>query len=352
MNKSYIDILRQVEREHEENSNRTYNSRVLLVDGTNTFIRCWSSIPTMNDIGDHVGGVTGFLKSIGYAIRQTKATRCIVVFDGKNGSNSRKKKIKSYKANRDKNKLRVNRQYADLMTDEDERESMHRQFVWLTELLDVLPVTTMIYDGIEADDVLGYVTRQICTNGEEVVIMSTDKDFLQLVDEKTAVWSPTKKIVYNINKVHEDFGIYPRNLLLYRTLDGDVSDNIPGVKGCGLATVKKMFPDITENKDFTYDDLYRICEAPAKKKPKLFETILSSKQQIADNFDVMQLSDPDIPTNTALKIVSRFREPTYMYNTYELLRVIMKYKIGTAMGDTLGWANDVFSNVITQGKGN
>ena len=79
------------------------------------------------------------------------------------------------------------------MNDEDERESMKRQFVWLNELLHGLPLTTMIYDGVEADDIMAYITTNILKEDEQAVIMSTDKDFLQLVDDTTIVWSPTKK---------------------------------------------------------------------------------------------------------------------------------------------------------------
>jgi len=150
MKELYKNILDSVEKEHSQNIDKHKNSRVLIVDGLNTFIRCWSSIPTMNDDGDHVGGVVGVLKSIGYAIRMTQPTRCIVVFDGKGGSQKRKKRFDGYKSQRDSNKLRVNRQYAELMNDEDERESMKRQFVWLAKILEYLPVTTMIYDGIES----------------------------------------------------------------------------------------------------------------------------------------------------------------------------------------------------------
>ena len=152
MKELYKNILDSVETDRTQNVNRHKNSRVLIIDGLNTFIRCWSSIPTMNEDGDHVGGATGVLKSIGYAIRQTQPSRVVVVFDGKGGSTSRKKKFSGYKAQRDSNKLRVNRQYKDLMNDEDERESMKRQFVWLNEMLDGLPLTTMIYDGVEADE--------------------------------------------------------------------------------------------------------------------------------------------------------------------------------------------------------
>ena len=69
MKQLYKDIMSSVEKQHGQNNDRKLNDRVLIIDGLNTFIRCWSSIPTMNDDGDHVGGVTGVLKSIGYARR-------------------------------------------------------------------------------------------------------------------------------------------------------------------------------------------------------------------------------------------------------------------------------------------
>lgn len=260
MKELYKNILDSVDRDRDQNINRHKNSRVLIIDGLNTFIRCWSSIPTMNDDGDHVGGVTGALKSIGYAIRQTQPTRVVVVFDGKGGSQRRKKTFSGYKAQRDKNKLRVNRAYADLMNDEDERESMKRQFVWLNEMLHGLPLTTMIYDGVEADDIMAYITTNILKEDEQAVIMSTDKDFLQLVNDTTIVWSPTKKKMYNTKLVKEEYGIESKNLLLYRVLDGDKSDNIPGVYGCGIKTLVKRFPEITEEKKLSVDDLFQLCE--------------------------------------------------------------------------------------------
>ena len=85
MKELYKNILESVETDRTQNIDKHKNSRVLIIDGLNTFIRCWSSIPTMNEDGDHVAGVTGVLKSIGYAIRQTQPTRVVVVFDGKGG---------------------------------------------------------------------------------------------------------------------------------------------------------------------------------------------------------------------------------------------------------------------------
>ena len=150
----YKKLLNEVESEHETSHLRVRNSRVLVIDGLNTFIRSWTTNPTMNEDGDHTGGVIGSLNSIGSQIRQFNPTRVVLIFDGKGGSKGRKEVFEGYKADRGKNRFRVNRQYPEMMSQEEEQLSMKRQFVWLVDLLDSLPITTMIYDGIEADDVL------------------------------------------------------------------------------------------------------------------------------------------------------------------------------------------------------
>ena len=94
----------------------TYNSRVLLIDALNTFLRSYAAIPTLDDNGNHIGGMSGFLKSIGSVIRDFKPTRVIIVFDGKGGSQRRRKIYPDYKANR-KPPTRLNRQY-DMTTEQ------------------------------------------------------------------------------------------------------------------------------------------------------------------------------------------------------------------------------------------
>jgi len=350
MKQLYKNILDSVEKDRDQNINRHKNSRVLIIDGLNTFIRCWSSIPTMNDDGDHVGGVTGALKSIGYAIRQTQPSRVVVVFDGKGGSQRRKKAFSGYKAQRDKNKLRVNRAYADLMNDEDERESMKRQFVWLNEMLDGLPLTTMIYDGVEADDVMAYISTQILKEDEQAVIMSTDKDFLQLVNDTTIVWSPTKKKMYNTSLVKEEYGIESKNLLLYRVLDGDKSDNIPGVYGCGIKTLVKRFPEITGEEKLSVDDLFDLCETKieeTKGKIKIYKDILKSKRQILLNEDLMQLDDVDISGQIKMKVLDRFNEEIQPLNKMDFMKILLKYKVIGNFGDINDWLKTTFGNLIT-----
>lgn len=345
--KNYADLFREVENDHIQNIDNTKNSRVLIVDGLNTFIRCWSSVPTMNEDGDHVAGITGVLKSIGLAVRMVNPTRVIIVFDGKGGSQSRKKIFKGYKEKRSQNKLRVNRQYKDMLNDEDERESMKRQYIWLSDTLDQLPVTTMIYDGVEADDVMAYITTHLLKEKEQAVLMSTDKDFLQLINDKVTVWSPTKKKMYDTKMVKEEFGIESKNLLLYRMMDGDNSDEIPGVKGCGLKTIHKRLPELCGDEKLDLDDLLRLAKEK-QGKVKIYDTILNAEPQLRMNERLMQLYDVDISGIIKMKILSRFDEPIKPLNRMDFIKTCMKYKMANSFGTNVdSWLQNTWSKIIT-----
>ena len=343
----YKNILSEVNEEHKTNHLRERNSRVMIVDGLNTFIRSWTMNPTMNEDGDHTGGVVGSLKSIGFQIREFNPTRVVVTFDGKDGSKKRKTIHEGYKANRSKNRFRVNRQYQGMMTEEEERLSMKQQFIWLNDVLDYLPVQTMIYDGVEADDVIGYLTTKVLKEDEEVVIVSTDKDFLQLVSDRVTVFSPTKKKVYDRQAVKDEFGIWPQNILLYRTMDGDKSDNIPGVKGCGIKTLLKRFPELEEDKDITFDEFFRLCEEK-QGKIKLYDDILKHKEQILMNKSLMELSDLHVPSNHRLKILDRFNDEDIEFDKLNFIRVGSKYKILQNWRDINDWLHSTFNNIINK----
>ena len=90
MKARYRDILREIEREKEQGTGSTKDSHLLVIDGLNTFIRVFSAVPALNDDGQHIGGVTGFLRSVAAVVRLIKPTRCVIVFDGKGGSRRRK----------------------------------------------------------------------------------------------------------------------------------------------------------------------------------------------------------------------------------------------------------------------
>ena len=189
MKARFFDILKEVEREHEQGTGSSKDSHLMIIDGLNTFIRVFSAVPALNDDGDHIGGVTGFLRSIAANIRQHKPTRCVIVFDGKGGSRRRKDLFPEYKANR-ANKTAFNR-YQEFASLEDEQDSMKRQFGRLIQYLNCLPITTISIDNVEADDVMAYIANEIYTKDENrATIVSTDRDFLQLVNNRISDLSP------------------------------------------------------------------------------------------------------------------------------------------------------------------
>ena len=102
-NGKYLSILDEIKKKGGSLDGGEPNDKVLIIDGLNTFIRVFSVIPTTNDDGIHVGGIVGFLRSIGYTINMIRPTRTIVVFDGKGGSNRRRKIYPEYKQNRKRN---------------------------------------------------------------------------------------------------------------------------------------------------------------------------------------------------------------------------------------------------------
>ena len=99
--KKLFSIFENISQEDKNSlSNRSQNSDILLVDGLNTFIRAYSVMPSMNEDGLHTGGIAGFLKSVGYAIKLLNPTRCVIIFDGNGGSMKRRKIYPQYKDKR------------------------------------------------------------------------------------------------------------------------------------------------------------------------------------------------------------------------------------------------------------
>ncbi len=328
MNRKYLSIFEEIKSKGGKINGREPNDKVLIVDGLNTFIRVFSVIPTTNDDGIHVGGIVGFLKSIGYTINMVRPTRVIIVFDGKGGSDRRRKLYPEYK-DKKRTKYRLNRSY-DFASMDDERQNMLMQLQRSVEYLDTLPLLTLSFDHIEADDTIGYISRQVLTDSK-IVIMSTDKDFLKLANQRIKIWSPTKKKMYDENAVLEEYGISSHNLIWYRVLDGDKSDNIPGVKGFGLKTIQKKLPFLRENSIADINDV--ITEVP------------DSKEIIERNYKLMQLSDVNISASTKTKITKRVNEPINRLIKYKFQTMFMEDKLYTSLPNVTSWLATNFNQL-------
>ena len=333
LNEKFISFLDQV-KDEEQKSVTHLNDRVLIVDGLNTFIRSFAVNPSINDDGLHIGGMVGFLKSIRYTCDILKPSRCIIVFDGKNGSGRRQKIYPEYKATR-KVKSRLNRNVDWGTAPQDEEQSMKQQMGRLIEYLEQLPLTLVCVDGIEADDTMAYISQQILKDSD-IFLMSTDKDFIQLVDDRVKVWSPTKKKLYDKKKVMEDFGIPAHNFLTYRILDGDKSDNIDGIKGAGVKTVQKFLPKILSDEKFDVRDILEFTKN-SDKKIKLLENIKNSSKLLKRNYLLMQLEKVDIPNHTKRKIQGALDRKVPQLVKYRFQTMFLQDKLSTAILNLDSW---------------
>jgi DNA polymerase-1 len=342
MKKKYMELFSQLkENLNEVPSKDSINSRVLIVDGLNRFISCFIVIPVVNEDGFHVGGLGGFLKSLGYAIEVMKPTRVIVVFDGKGGSLRRKKLYPEYKERRSPS-LKFSR--LDIFQNlEHEKESMHKQMLRLVQYLSCLPVTMFAVDNVEADDVIAYITGML-DGTNKTFIMSTDKDFLQLVSDNVEVWNPMKKKIYTKEAVKEDYGVPAENMCLYRAINskGDKSDNIKGVRGVGEKTLLKKFPLLFENVSVTIDDVLNYAKDHLDENDVVYKRVYESGDIIKRNHALMQLSDSDISATTKTKIFEKLRQPINTLKKMDILRLFNEDKLWSSIPNFDFWLRSKF----------
>ena len=343
MLKSYADLLKQIREEHEHGSSGvTKDSRVLIVDGTNSFIRVFSAVPLLNDDGDHIGGSIGFLRSIAAVIRQFSPTRCIIVFDGKGGASRRKKINSNYKENRTVSTRFRRPDDIGEMTIEQEIESMKRQYGMLASYLECLPVTCISIDNIEADDTIAYLTTEYFRpKGSKVTIMSDDKDFLQLVDANTQVWRPVQKKMFNQPEVLEKFGVPSHNYIHYKVFIGDASDNVKGVDGIGPKTLIKRLPMLQEDKQHDIDDLFDYCKANVSEH-KVYQQILDAETVIRQNYAIMNLENLDISGTFKALIRDLADADIPAFNKLGFKKVFMLDKAYTAIPNVDTWLQSSF----------
>ena len=321
------------------------NDRVLIIDGMNTFIRSFAAIPTMDENGNHIGGVTGFLKSVGYVTRKFKPSRVYVIFDGKGGSKRRRDIYPDYKLGR-KPLTRLNRTY-DMTTEKDEQDLMRYELVIVAKALMKLPITTITLDHVEADDIMSYIAQHVVENGGESIIYSTDKDFLQLVGDDIKVWNPVRKKTYIPEIVVEDYEIHPNNFLLYRALTGDTSDNLPGIKGLGMKTLLKIVPEFVTEQHLTFDD---VIDAAENSKLKVASRIVDEQESIKRNIKLMSLRSVMISDNNKMKILNKINRPQLSLHKYDLTKLLIETNILPAMQNYDSWVVSTF-NPLTRFDG-
>jgi DNA polymerase-1 len=344
MNKDLLKILDGISKDDDtptlEKKEPTFkkHDRVLIIDGLNLFLRNFAVMNVVNEQGVHIGGLGGFLRSLGFLINQINPTEAYIIFDGIGSSSNRKNLLPEYKSNRNTGKL-VNWEAFDNLDDEDDAKV--NQISRLIHYLKCIPVKTLSMDKVEADDIIAHMSNHLSNNhNSKVYIVSSDKDFLQLVNSNITVYRPIEKEFFTPEKVKAKFEIPPENFILYKTLLGDNSDKIPGVKGLGPGKLFKLFPEL-KTKIMTLDDIFDICEEKYKEHI-IYSRIIFDKSVVLKNYKLMNLSNPMVDEKEQLLIENLINELSPKLQIDMFLRLYNEDGLKHIVKDTPIWLRNTF----------
>jgi len=264
--------------------------------------------PSLSTNGQPIGGAKGFIKSLQSVCRTINPDLIFVAWDG--GSQKRKSIDKNYKAGR--KPVRLNRDIHNMTAGEQENNKNWQQ-QRLIEYLNEMPIMQSYVENVEADDIIALVAQSQALSEHHKIILSSDKDFIQLCDDTTILYRPIQKEILNKKRILEQFEIHPTNFALARAIAGDKSDNLPGVGGAGLPTVSKRFPFLSEEKSYTIQELVDYAEG-VDSKLKVYKNIIEKRELIEKNYKMMQLYAPNISAQSAQHIRGMLRDPKLMFN--------------------------------------
>ena len=338
---AYEDILKNL----KETPPRSLNDHILIIDAMNMLIRSFSLLKAMNPDGHHIGGLVGFLRSLGYVTRIFDPTRVIIVWDGKGGSANRQNIDPNYKAQRANNRITHWGLYDNK---EQETEALIGQLFRVQDYIECLPIHQISLEKLEADDIIAYLAKNAGHSDRKVTIVSSDKDFFQLINKNIEVYAPIKKKVFNESNILDEIKVLPQNYNIVKALLGDNSDNLPGVKGLGIKTI------MSEWKSFSYDplaslnDIWDHCETQMEeeKPKKIFAKIIHNWDRVMKNYELMNLHTSVLDDKEKSLVAKVLKEPIPDLQTGAFLHLLDQDKIEGITKNTEGWL-DNFKGLTT-----
>jgi DNA polymerase-1 len=305
--------------------------RVLILDALNAYLRAYIVDPSLSVHGQPIGGLRGFLKILQKLVREMRPDQVVVIWDGPNGSKKRKLMDKNYKAGR--KPIRLNRAYHNLTEDEELKNKIWQQSR-IIEYLNQMPIIQSMIEEVEADDIIAYVSQMSYYKGWQKIIVSNDKDFMQLCDGETVLWRPTQGEMLNKNRIVEQLGIHPANMAMARAIIGDASDNLPGIKGAGFATVKKRLDFLAEERYYNIDEVVEYCEN-VPSNLSFFKKIVEDKALIEKNYKMMQLYSPQLSVQAKDRVKYAVENFECEFNKTQIIGMMKDDGIGALNWDDL-----------------
>lgn len=286
----------------------------------------------MNKNGEQMGGCVGFLKSMQRITREIQPSQIYIVWEG-GGSQRRRKLYSEYKMGRKPEKL--NRFYGDDIPDSEENK--RHQLITLLGMLKSVPVCQVYVSDCEGDDTVAH----LCSGpfrGEDKIIVSSDKDMYQLLNDKTRIYSLHKKKIVTAEDIFDEFRIRTHNFAIAKAICGDSGDNVPGVKGIGFKKVSSKIPILGGDQVVILQDVIDYCQAHADESI-IYRRIMDSVEDVKRNWKLVHLDGSMLSGDQVSKV-------QYVINTFEpkadrmgLIRALVKE--GIEGFDTEGFFYDL-----------
>ena len=336
------NLLKLLNNTKENDNDSLKGSRTLLIDGLNLFFRNFAMMNMVNPDGIHIGGLGGFFRSLGAMIRQTQPDKVYVIFDGASSTVNRKNLVPEYKSGRNEQRV-TNWEVFDSLA--DEHDSKVDQIVRVIQYLKTLPVKTLILDKVEADDIIAYLCGKLPNQPDDkLFIVSSDKDFLQLVNQNVIVYRPMEKKYYTEDVMREKYKMPAKNFILYKTLLGDSSDKIKGIKGLGEKGIFKKFPELTEGV-LTFNDVFNICEQKFKDHV-VYARVIQGIDELEKNYKVMDLSNPMIGENDKKYLDEVVKSKELNYIPKQFIAMYNEDKLGGMIRNLDYWLDENFKKLV------
>jgi len=232
--------------------------KVVLIDGSSYLYRAFYALPSLTSPeGKPTGAIYGFIRMLSKLLSEFQPQYIAAAFD-KPGKTFRHEKYQEYKATR-----------------KETPDDLKQQIPAVKEVIKLFGIKVLEKEGFEADDIIATLSKQAKEKGYEVYIITPDKDFMQLVQEKVYVYNPVSEKLFDKNAVLEKYGVLPDQFVEYLAIVGDSVDNIKGVKGVGPKTASKLLSQF-----HTIEGIFSNID---KLKPKQKEAFLQAKEDLEKN---------------------------------------------------------------------
>jgi 5'-3' exonuclease len=264
--------------------------KTLIVDGNNLLKIGFHGVKDFYNNGEHIGGTWHFLNTVRKFLEETNFNKVMVFWDSDTNSSQRKLIYPKYKMNRKSSP-----------NDEEKTDSFNKQKTRVKQYLEEMFIRQLEVENSEADDLIAYYCQ--ISLDEEKTIFSSDKDLTQLISEKVLIYSPNLKSYYRFgdNIKFKDCSIPHYNVMTFKILAGDTSDNIDGISLMGEKTLIKFFPEILDS-EISLTDILTKGELLLKEQQKnvVLGNLLSGKTKegiMGDDFfkinkKLVDLSEP------------------------------------------------------------